>query len=105
MKNTILVVTWLAKLANEIKEGIEDDGKLKWAELLQLTDNLLDLKEVVPAITKVHAELKAATPEQQQLVLTEVAKELDIDSDKAETVVLSSLDLGMAIIKLIEAIK
>lgn len=104
MQNTVTVVVWLAKLANELKEASEDK-KMTFKELLGLSDNLYDLKDVVPAISKVNDELKEATPEQQQIVLDEVAKNLDINSDKAEEIVLAALNLGMGIIKLIDAIK
>ena len=104
MKNTVKVVLWLAELANELKNSLED-GKMKWGEILALSDNLFELKSVVPALSKMYGELKDASNEDQQLVLQEVSAKLDVDNDKAEEIVINSINLGMSLIKMIETVR
>jgi hypothetical protein len=89
---------WLAELATEIAEALED-GKMQRAEIWGLVPNAFRLPKVAAKFKDVPGEwieLKKDRSLVDQLI-AKVAQELELNNDKAEQTVVLTLKVGLAL--------
>ena len=101
---TAKALVWVAELSSEIATYMAD-GKLKLTELVKLSDNLFDLKGVLPQLKDVPAEVMDLTLEEELEIQKRVAEKLDLPSDKAELIAARSLAIVLNMIGIATIIK